>query len=70
MLAWGKPQADEFARIQAALFSAGTPIGSNDAMIAAHALSSGCTLVTNNERRFGRVSGLDQENWLAESATG
>ena len=70
VLAWGKPEADEFARIQAALFSAGTPIGNNDAMIAAHALSSGCTLVTNNERHFERVSGLDQENWLAKSTTG
>ena len=70
VIAWGKPQADEFARIQAALFSAGTPIGNNDAMIAAHALSSGCTLVTNNERHFERVSGLDQENWLAQSTSG
>ena len=70
MLAWGMPEADEFARIQAELLAAGTPIGNNDAMIAAHALSSGSTLVTNNERHFARVSGLDQENWLPQAKTG
>lgn len=64
VLAWGKPAADEFSRLQAHLFAAGTPIGNNDAMIAAHALSIGCVLVTNNERHFARVPMLDQENWL------
>ena len=70
VLAWGKREADEFAHIQAELLAAGTPIGNNDAMIAAHALSSGCTLVTNNERHFARVSGLDHENWLPQAKTG
>lgn len=64
VLAWGRPEADAFAGIQAQLLGAGTPIGNNDAMIAAHALNAGCTLVTNNRRHFGRVPGLDQENWL------
>lgn len=67
VLAWGKPEADAFARVQAALYLAGTPIGDNDAMIAAHALSAGCTLVTNNQRHFSRVSGLDHENWLTSN---
>lgn len=64
VLAWGKSAADEFARLQADLLSAGTPIGNNDAMIAAHALSAGCVLVTNNQRHFARIPRLDQENWL------
>ena len=64
VLSWGKPAADEFARLQADILSAGTPIGNNDAMIAAHALSIGCVLVTNNQRHFARVPRLDQENWL------
>ena len=64
VLAWDRPAADEFARIQAALFSEGTPIGNNDAMIAAHALSIGCILVTNNQRHFAMVPGLDLENWI------
>jgi tRNA(fMet)-specific endonuclease VapC len=33
--------------------------------IAAHALALDCTLVTANEREFGRVPGLRVENWLA-----
>lgn len=70
VLAWGMPEADEFARIQAELLAAGTPIGNNDAMIAAQAVSSGSTLVTNNERHFARVSGLDQENWLPHTRPG
>lgn len=64
------PEADEFARIQAELLADGARIGNNDAMIAAHALSSGSTLVTNNERHFARVSRLDQENWLPQAKTG
>ncbi len=46
------------------LESAGQPIGSNDMWIAAHALSRGLILVTNNEREFKRVPRLDVENWL------
>lgn len=64
VLSWGKSAADEFARLQADLLSAGTPIGNNDAMIAAHALSAGCVLVTNNQRHFARIPRLDQETWL------
>ena len=64
VLAWDRLAADEFARIQAELFSEGTPIGNNDAMIAAHALSNGCILVTNNQRHFAKVAGLDLENWI------
>ena len=45
----------------------GTPIGGNDLLIAAHALALNCTLVTNNEREFTRVEGLDLRNWLSES---
>ena len=43
----------------------GTPIGGNDLLIAAHALALNCTLVTNNEREFTRVEGLDLRNWLS-----
>jgi tRNA(fMet)-specific endonuclease VapC len=32
-------------------------------MIAAHALSLGLVLVTDNEREFSRVAGLQIENW-------
>ncbi len=35
-----------------------------DRMIAAHALSSGCILVTNNEADFRDIPGLSIENWV------
>jgi tRNA(fMet)-specific endonuclease VapC len=51
--------------LRALLAQKGTPIGPYDTQIAAHALSHGCTLVTNNEREFRRVPGLKVENWIA-----
>ncbi len=53
-----------YARLRVDLERRGTPIGSNDLLIAAHALALGCTLVTDNEREFARVEGLAVENWL------
>jgi len=50
--------------LRLALERAGTPIGGNDMLIAAHALALGLTLVTANEGEFSRVSGLSVENWL------
>jgi tRNA(fMet)-specific endonuclease VapC len=35
-----------------------------DRMIAAHAISSGCVLVTNNESDFRDIPGLSIENWV------
>ena len=61
---WGRTAADRFAVLQAGLLNAGTPIGANDTMIAAHALSLDRTLVTNNVKHFSRVSGLAVENWV------
>lgn len=55
--------AAAYGRIQASLEGRGTPIGPLDTLIAAHALSLGLTLVTNNEREFTRVPDLEVENW-------
>jgi tRNA(fMet)-specific endonuclease VapC len=52
-----------YAQIRAALKVSGTMIGANDLFIAAHARCLGFTLVTNNVREFGRVKGLNVENW-------
>ena len=54
-----------YARIRADLKKRGTMIGANDLLIAAHALSLGMTLVTNNTREFKRIRGLTIENWTA-----
>ena len=53
-----------YGNIRAALEKRGLPIGSMDMLIAAHALSLGVTLVTNNQREFRRVPGLPVENWI------
>jgi tRNA(fMet)-specific endonuclease VapC len=52
-----------YARVRSDLERRGGIIGNNDLWIAAHALSAGLTLVTNNEREFRRVPGLTVENW-------
>jgi tRNA(fMet)-specific endonuclease VapC len=53
--------------LRAELERKGTPIRALDTMIAAHALSQQCTLVTNNTREFARVPGLALENWVQPS---
>ena len=37
-----------------------------DRMIAAHAISSGSILVTNNEADFRDIPGLSMENWIVQ----
>lgn len=56
--------AASYAVVRAKLQKTGTQIGPNDLWIAAHALSKGMTLVTNNTREFKRVPGLKLENWV------
>ena len=53
-----------YGELRAELERQGTPIGSLDTMIAAHALSEKAPLVTNNTREFARVPGLRLENWV------
>ncbi|MFO0774295.1 MAG: type II toxin-antitoxin system VapC family toxin [Nitrospiraceae bacterium] len=53
-----------YGKIRHLLERAGTPIGSMDFLIAAHALSLGVRLVTNNTKEFQRVAGLRVENWV------
>lgn len=67
ILPWDADVAETFARVKAKLFDKGTPIGGNDTMIAAHALSVGAVVVTNNEKHFKCVKGLKLENWAAEA---
>lgn len=52
-----------YGEVRADLERRGRPIGPLDTMIAAHALSLGAMLVTNNLREFGRVRDLGVENW-------
>lgn len=61
---WGTREADMFAATQVELLRAGDPIGFTDTMIAAHALTVGAVLVTNNVKHFAKVRKLSVENWL------
>jgi len=54
-----------YGDLRADLDRRGTPIGSLDTMIAAHALSLQVLLVTNNTREFAKVPGLQLDNWVA-----
>lgn len=64
ILPWDAEAADWYAQIRHQLLSAGQPIGEMDMMIAAHALSAGAVLVTNNVRHYERIDApLILENW-------
>jgi tRNA(fMet)-specific endonuclease VapC len=55
--------ACQYGRIRVEIRRAGQPIGGNDLLIAAHALSLQATLVTHNVREFARIRGLRLEVW-------
>ncbi|MEZ5477283.1 MAG: type II toxin-antitoxin system VapC family toxin [Thiolinea sp.] len=60
---WDENAARVYARLHTDLQARGLMIGNMDLLIAAHAKSLKATLVTNNEREFGRIEGLKVENW-------
>ncbi len=60
----------DYATTRAGLEARGTPLGPLDTIIAAHALSVGATLITNNTREFRRVKGLRCEDWSTGAAKG
>jgi tRNA(fMet)-specific endonuclease VapC len=64
VLSWDAEAADYYADIRQQLVSTGQPIGEMDMMIAAHSLSAGAVLVTNNVRHYGRIEApLTLLNW-------
>jgi len=63
VLSFGVAEAKAAARVRAELERAGTPIGPIDTLIAGTALAAGGTLVTRNQREFGRVPGLELDDW-------
>jgi tRNA(fMet)-specific endonuclease VapC len=64
VLAFDVAAAEAAGRIRAELDHRGAPIGDLDSLIAAHAVSRGLVLVTNNLREFERVQGLRTDNWV------
>jgi tRNA(fMet)-specific endonuclease VapC len=55
--------AASYGRVRSRLEASGTPIGPDDMLIAAHALSRGLTVVTDNLSEFRRVTGLKVVSW-------
>ena len=64
-LPFDDPAAEVYGRIRSELEKKGEPIGGNDLMIAAIAVTHNATLVTNNTREFSKVPGLRWETWEA-----
>lgn len=64
--AWDSFAAEVYSDIRSRMERDGHPIGNMDLMIAASAIASGSTLVTNNERHFRAVPGLAFVNWTKE----
>jgi tRNA(fMet)-specific endonuclease VapC len=64
VLAYDAKASQHHGQIKAALEKKGEIIGENDIHIAAHAISQGLILVTNNLREFKRVPNLALENWV------
>ena len=63
VLDWPQDAAKCYAEIRFDLKKLGAQLGAADLMIAAHARSLGAIVVTNNVKDFGRVKGLQVENW-------
>ena len=65
VLAYDEKAALVYGSIRSNMEKAGTPIGSMDMLIAAHAVSLGVTLVTNNKREFMRIPELTIIDWAS-----
>jgi tRNA(fMet)-specific endonuclease VapC len=65
VLPYDAKASQHYGQIKAALEKKGQIIGENDIHIAAHAISHGLILVSNNVREFKRVPYLALENWVS-----
>lgn len=65
VISFDEEAAHVYGDIRTTLEKAGTPIGAMDMLIAAHAVSLGTTLVTNNTREFRRIPTLNIIDWTA-----
>ena len=63
VLPYDQDAAQRYGKLAGNLLDSGTPIGVENTMVAAHALSLELTLVTHNLKHFRRVRGLPVEDW-------
>jgi tRNA(fMet)-specific endonuclease VapC len=66
ILGIGTEEALVAGDVLAHLWSIGKPLGVEDVLIGATALSRRLTVVTDNVAHFRRIPGLSVENWIAE----
>jgi tRNA(fMet)-specific endonuclease VapC len=65
VIEFDKEDARQAGEIRASLSARGTEIGPYDLLIASQAVARDLILVTHNTREFGRVPGLQIEDWEA-----
>ncbi len=58
--------AAEFGRLAAHVLDGGNTVGGLDVQIAATATQHGMVVVTRNARDFGKIPGLQMENWITD----
>ena len=63
---WDSAAAATYGELRAAMEKKGKVMGDLDQLIAAHAISRGTTIVTN-DRAFGMVQNLTVEDWTVAS---
>ncbi|MBO6194345.1 MAG: type II toxin-antitoxin system VapC family toxin [Clostridiales bacterium] len=62
---YGTEAGEYYGIIRNELVRRGMVIGALDMLIAAHAMSNKLVLITHNTAEFGRISGLEIEDWHA-----
>jgi tRNA(fMet)-specific endonuclease VapC len=67
ILPFEAPADATYGLLRAQLEQAGRPVGANDLLIAAQAVTLRYTIVTDNEREFAQIHGLRRENWLRQT---
>ncbi len=66
VLPWGRDEAETYGRVRAKLEKSGLSLGNMDMMIAAHAIVTRATLVTN-DKTFAQVDELTATvNWATD----
>lgn len=66
ILPWGRDEAQSYGLLRAKLEASGATLGHMDMLIAAHAISMGAVLVTN-DKAFGQVEDLHASvNWATD----
>ena len=59
----GRELVEIFGVLKSGLEKTGKPLDDFDLILASTAMSHNLTIVTNNEKHFGRIDGLKMENW-------